>query len=241
VRGQLLTVHPGAAAYVAGMDRTLAAFRDAAGGVRTALLLGSLVLAACGVALLISQASFSAAAISAAPKPPATITAYPMRRRSGTLQRGRVVRSRELGVRAFPNAQDGFALASISDVTYPAATTDGGKIWRIDGPAFHIPAANAPAVVTLSGAGSPDTYFAFPGPGGGQLVDVTADGGKDWYDASFPGLVMSVIYTQRTLIAFAQVPVTNTTTKFWVYASKDGGRKWTYSTRFGECIIGGCS
>lgn len=225
------------------MRRAFVALRDLVKRtrLRTSLVLGSIVLAASGLSLLASQVSSSGAATTPAPKPPATITAHPMAKPSRGILPGSIVRSSELGVRTFPSAENGFALATIAGATYPVGTVDGGKTWRVDGPVLHIPAANAPAVVTLSGAGSPDTYFAFPGPGGGQLVDVTADGGRRWWQASFPGQVLSVIDTQRTLIAFTQIPVTASRTEFWVYASKDGGQQWKYGTRFGECIIGGCS
>ena len=50
-----------------------------------------------------------------------------------------------------------------------------------------------------------------------------------------------MIDVQRTLIAFDQVPVSTTKTELWLYKSTNGGRKWTYTTKFGACIVAGCS
>jgi hypothetical protein len=144
------------------------------------------------------------------------------------------VGSRTLGVRVFPNARHGFALANVNDGQYPAATASGGAKWRIDGPVLHVNAAQAPLVVTQVGAAAPATYFAWAGPGGGNAVDVTTDAGKHWRQALLPGVPLAVVHSGQ-LSAFVQVPTTSSATpkaEIWVYVSKDGGRHWHYTNRF---------
>src|ERR1700683_5267253 len=70
----------------------------------------------------------------ATPAPQKTVKGSLITRRSGTLAPGAKVTSRNLGQRVFVNASDGFALASVGQAQYPAATTNGGKTWKTDGP-----------------------------------------------------------------------------------------------------------
>jgi hypothetical protein len=157
------------------------------------------------------------------------------RRKANCLRPGTSVRSTDLGVRVFVNSGRGFALANISGVTYPAASLDGGTTWQVVGPQFHIPATNAPAVVTQVGARSPRTYFAWGGPDGGSTVDVSTDGGKHWWVAYIGGVLMSVVASHDgRLIAVAQAS-SGTARKAanWVFVSKDGGRLWHYNVRLG--------
>jgi hypothetical protein len=127
----------------------------------------------------------------------------------------------------FVNSSRGIALntgTSLNGVTYPVATVNGGKTWRIDGPELHIPAANAPNVVTQVGAGSPSTYFAYGGPAGANSVDVSADGGKHWYRAYLGGVVGGVVDSHGELFAF--------TGELGAYYSTDGGQVWHYNKSF---------
>lgn len=171
----------------------------------------------------VSSASDRAATSS----PPATVTAtqMPPSRSPTFLQPGKIVNPSALGVRAFINSNDGVALnqgMSLGGVTYPVATVNGGRTWRIDGPELHIPAANAPNVVTQVGAGAPATYFAYGGPGGANSVAVTGDGGKHWYRAYLGGgIVAAVVDSNRKLYAFTGAPGD--------YYSTNGGRVWHYS------------
>jgi hypothetical protein len=165
-----------------------------------------------------------------------SITATPLVPEPGVLniRRGTQVRSRDLGVRAFVNGKRGFALAGLRNgETYPAATVDGGRKWRIDGPVFHIPAANAAATVTQAGAAWPDTYFAF---GFGSVVDVTTDGGVHWWVAGLGDDVLAVVpgIAPHHLIAVVQNFLGSNTTKVarLVYVSPDGGRHWHLANRF---------
>ena len=142
---------------------------------------------------------------------------------------GTVVPSSDLGVRVFISSEKGFALALVRGMTYPAATVDGGTVWRIDGPYLHVSAANAAAVVTDAGAVGPATYFAY---GSGMVVDVTSNAGLTWWRADMPGDAFAVVSSQAsghtTLIALVE---TNPA-QFAAYVSSDGGRHWTHTTSF---------
>ena len=49
----------------------------------------------------------------------------------------------------FTDGKHGFALAE-GQAQYPAATNDGGKTWKTNGPALHVNAAQAPLAVARS-------------------------------------------------------------------------------------------
>lgn len=188
-------------------------------------------LASSAIVVGVSSASDRSAPVVAAYSPPTTVRAAQIPRSPSRafLQPGKIVSSPSLGIRVFVNEKNGFALnagRSLDGVTYPIATVNGGKTWRIDGPALHIPAANAADVVTQVGAASPATYFAYGGPAGGGTVDVSADGGKHWYRAYLGGVVGAVVYRadNRELFAFTGAP--------GAYYSKDGGQVWHYSESF---------
>lgn len=189
-------------------------------------------VAVAAVAAGLSSASTPPASSRSAPSPPQTVTATPITRAHGTLRPGTLVRSADLGARAFPNARDGFALASVVEAQYPAATVDGGRTWRTDGPALHLNAAQAPLAVLYAGAANPHTFFAF---GGGQVVDATGDAGRHWWRAFLGGGVIAVVPRPGGgLLAIAQNPgSTAATAVTLVYVSRDGGRHWHYDTRFG--------
>jgi hypothetical protein len=194
----------------------------------TAVLAGIIVLAAAG-------SSPSVAATRAAPTPPATVTADLIARVPGTVRPGTVVGSGKLGHRVFVDAKHGFALAALRSGDYPAVTVNGGQTWKVKGPVLHLNAAQAPLVVTQVGAASKKKLFAYGGPGGGQSVDVTPDGGKHWYRALLGDAVMAVVAgPDGRLVAFAQVSSgSGSTALTWVYVSRDGGRTWHYSDTLG--------
>ncbi len=166
------------------------------------------------------------------PSPPATVAGTLITRLAGTLKPGSLVKSANLGLRVFPNAKHGFALADVGQAQYPAATVNGGKTWRTDGPALHINAAQAPLVVQEVGAANQQTYFAW---GGGQVVDATNDAGKHWYRAFLGDVVMAVVSpTNGQLVAFAQASTGSSSAAVtWVYVSTDGGRQWHYNDSLG--------
>ena len=167
---------------------------------------------------------------SGAPSPPAKVTASPIARVSGTPRPGTRVRSADLGTRVFADSRHGFALASIADGQFPAATADGGKTWRVNGPVLHENAAQAPLAVDEVGIANRHTYFAF---GGGQVVDVTRDAGKHWFRAVLGDVVLGVAApADGRLIAFTQVAAGSDAPTL-VYVSRDGGRHWRRTTREG--------
>jgi hypothetical protein len=182
---------------------------------------------------IVGVAAVSTRSVAAAASQPKTVTASLITRPRGTLAPGTKVRSADLGHRTFTDAKHGFALASVGQAEYPAATSDGGKAWKTDGPALHIDAAQAPLSVVDIGAASRKTVFAY---GSGQVIDTTSDGGKKWYRALFDGLVMAVVRNpQGHLVAFVDGSTTtsNSSGVTWQYVSKNGGRTWRYDITVG--------
>ncbi|HWD75892.1 MAG TPA: hypothetical protein VG371_12195 [Solirubrobacteraceae bacterium] len=159
-----------------------------------------------------------------------TVTATLISRGPRTLAPGTTVRPSNLvGQRVFTDAGHGFALASVGQAQYPAATSNGGRTWTTNGPALHLDAAQAPFAVTDIGAASQRTVFAY---GSGQVIDTTGDGGKHWYRALFNGEPMAVVRNaQGHLVAFVDGETNGGAT--WQYVSKNGGRTWRYDTTVG--------
>lgn len=183
----------------------------------------------CAAVGLAAAAGLVDGAGAAPAKPPRTVTATRITRPPRTLAPGSRVKASSLGHRAFPDARHGFALASVGQAQYPAATADGGRTWRTDGPALHLNAAQGPLVVTQIGAASARTVFAY---GGGNAIDTTANGGRTWYRALFTGITMAVVTDARGhLVAFVDGEGGGAVTA--QYVSRDGGRSWHYDTTIG--------
>jgi hypothetical protein len=177
---------------------------------------------AAGTALASGPTAASGRA-STASTAPATVTATKL-----PPYRASIVRSSQLvGDRVFVGARNGFGLAGLNDAQYPAATTDGGKTWRIDGPVLHVNAANAPNVVGEVGAAAPATYFAYGGPGGGNSVAVTTNDGKAWWRAYLPGTPLAVVIDHTSGHAVL-VALLGPAPPFLAYVSPDGGHHWNY-------------
>jgi hypothetical protein len=195
-------------------------------GVAVAAVSASLVSSA--IVVGVSLASDHGQRAAAASLSPVTVKASPITVGRGyrLLQPGTIVRSSRLGVRAFIDDSLGVALntgMSLNGVTYPVGTVNGGRTWRIDGPALHVPAANGPDAVTQIGAARPATFFAYGGPGGANSVDVSADGGRHWFRAFLGGgVVAAVVDSNGELFAF--------TGGGGAFSSTDGGRTW-HATR----------
>jgi hypothetical protein len=179
-------------------------------------------------ATVVGVSSASRRAAHSSSSPPATVTATAIHRPAHSLAPGtKVSSSTIIGVRAFATAHDGFALADLDQGQYPVRTVDGGKTWRTNGPVLHLDAAQAPLVVTQVGAANSHTFFAFGGPGGGQTVDVTSDGGNHWWRAVIGDDVESVVAgPNHRLYAFTLVPGSTGGQDIWLYYSGDGGRHW---------------
>jgi hypothetical protein len=196
----------------------------------TAILTMSVLTATCvGVA---------AATPTVSPRPPAptvnaiappTVTATPIARAPNTLRPGHVVRSSTLGHRVFVDNTHGFALANVSNAQYPAATVNGGRTWRLNGPALHLNAAQAPLSVCEVGALDRRNYWAEGC--GGQVVDTTNDGGKHWWRSLFEGGVLSVVSSGGRLLVFLEsFTPASTSATIQVYASTDKGRNWQFES-----------
>jgi hypothetical protein len=199
--------------------------RRVGGGVAA----GTVALAALAAAAMVAPTAASAEhGVAAAGQ--TTVTGTLITRPAHTLAPGSSVRSSAIvGQRVFVDATHGFALASVGQAQYPAATANGGTTWRTDGPALHLDAAQAPLAVTEIGAAGRRTIFAF---GSGQVIDTTSDGGRHWYRAGFFGLPMAVVPNPRGhLVAFVDGETgTNGTSQ---YVSKNGGRTWRLDATVG--------
>jgi hypothetical protein len=131
--------------------------------------------------------------------------------------------------RVFANARRGITLAQIASETFPAATTDGGRHWWVDGPVPFADAADGPLAVSDVGTAGPHTYFAYGG--GGSVVDITTDGGKTWWNAFLGEGVLAVVpITHGKLVAVVQQQASSESQSLksvtWTYVSTDGGRHW---------------
>lgn len=180
------------------------------------------------VSAVASGAAIPAASLAAAGRPQQTVTATLITRSGHTLAPGTKVRASKLsGQRVFVDAKHGFALVDTGQAQYPAATADGGKTWKTDGPALHLDAAQAPLSVVDIGAAGRKTVFAW---GTGQVIDTTSDGGKHWYRALFTqGIPVAVVKNPLGhLVAFV-----DGSAKTSQYVSKNGGKTWHLSTAQG--------
>jgi hypothetical protein len=149
------------------------------------------------------------------------------------LRRGTRVPNDFSGTRIFAGRRNGFALANLSGSeggkSYPLATTDGGKTWRIAGPIVNVPAAQAAADVAQSGVVNRRVWFMCCGLN--TVVDVTSDAGKHWWGATLPGEVIDVFAGDnphaRLIAVVRPFPTAHSPQRLWIYASVDG-RRWTY-------------
>ncbi len=176
----------------------------------------------------------TAARDSTVPKPAARVLArrmgsrpgFPAPRFGAPISLGDAV-----GARVFINGKIGFALANDESATVPARTTDGGRRWTIDGPQFHVDAADGAEAVGSVGIVSPNTEFAY----GSSVVDVSTDAGRTWWEAFLGENVTAVVPGAHGLVAFVQQSVSNEHLNpivTWQYVSTDGGRHWRYSKSF---------
>jgi photosystem II stability/assembly factor-like uncharacterized protein len=129
------------------------------------------------------------------------------------------------GPRTFTDRRHGVALAGRGGAEYAAATSDGGRTWHTDSPALHLDAAQAPLAITAIGSAGPRVVFAY---GAGDVVDVTANGGRTWRRALWSdGTPAAVVPSlQRGLVAFVNFFPHGPTRQ---YISGDGGRTWHFA------------
>lgn len=134
--------------------------------------------------------------------------------------------------RVFDDARHGYALANIGPATYPARTVDAGKTWRVDGPALHVNGMQAGLGVGEIGVVDANVAYTWGGITPDNVVDVTMDGGKHWWRAFLPGLVLFVGHEGPAVVAniYGSLTQRHTThTGLWVYETMNG-RNWTYAT-----------
>ncbi len=172
-------------------------------------------------------------AAGSAASPARTIAAVRLSRRPGTAAPGTAVRASDLvSARVFPAASIGVALVAVGEAQYPARTADGGRTWKLDGPALHVNAAQAPLAVDQVGAENARTYFAWGG--GGQVVDATGDAGGHWWQALLGDAVIGVSADGGRLTAAVEdASSTGSTFQTYLYSSTDGGRHWRLDDSFG--------
>lgn len=195
------------------------------------LMLTATVVVLGAVASVLATALSGPAVAQIVARAPATVTGTQMTRIADTLPAGSALATARLVTpRVFVTANRGFALAVVKGVTYPAVTQNGGRVWKTNGPALHLPAAQAPLVVTSAGAAKKNTFFAF---GGGQVVDSTIDGGAHWYSAILGDVVLSCVATGTRLTAVAQIAGAGNTAQTLVYVSTDGGQLWHLNQTLG--------
>jgi hypothetical protein len=162
--------------------------------------------------------------------PQQTVSATLISKPSQTLAPGSAVSASNIfGHRVFNDANHGFALVDTGGAQYPAATANGGKTWKTDGPALHLDAAQAPLAVIYIGIAGQRTIFAW---GTGQVIDTTSDGGAHWYRALFFGLPVAVVRNpQGHLVAFVDGETGSNATL--QYVSKNGGKTWRLDNTVG--------
>ena len=168
------------------------------------------------------------------PRPPRELAGARLRPRPGAVRPGTAVKQDDLFTdRVFASAADGFALASVGGAQYPARSLDGGRRWRIDGPQVHVDAADGAEGVEFVGLAGPRTFFTY----GSEVVDVTTDAGRTWWETFLGELVVAVVPgSGNALVAYVQQQSSENSTNravTWQYVTRDGGRHWSYTPALG--------
>lgn len=170
---------------------------------------------------------------------PHNLTAGQLRARPGAVAPGTTVSPSSVFTdRVFANARDGFALANEGSAQYPVRSIDGGRVWRIAGPQFHIDAADGAEGVGYVGIAGPRMFFAY----GSSVVDVTVNAGRTWWETFLGELVVAVVPggDPDELVAYVQRSLGNqqvNSAVTWQYVTHDGGHRWSYSTALGGAAI----
>jgi len=197
----------------------------------TTLAAAGSAAAATGALVLSGGGAGAAVAAPTVPTTPTqkTVTGSLIRVQSGTLGVGSQIPNHQINARRtyFGNSWAVTLGHDRQGAVYPVQTGNGGRKWRTVGPALWVPAADAPNVVSTVTAATRSLQYAY---GGGQVVDVTRDGGPQWRRATFDGTVLSVApgIRKNELVAF----VNNGAGTTWQYVTRNGGATWTYFPRF---------
>lgn len=166
----------------------------------------------------------------AAPRTPGMVRANLVRIAQGTREApvGTSVRLDEVGDMEFASRRVGYALGGPQGSTFPLKTTNGGRNWFVDGPAFFLPIADGAAAVGDLAVASPGEAYAYGG--GGSNVVVSTDAGKRWWRAFLGQVVVSVAQRGSDIWALAGGPTgaVDAPPAILLYDSSNGGRSWTY-------------
>jgi hypothetical protein len=198
----------------------------------TTLAVAGAAAVATGALVLSGGGAGAADAAPSVPPTPAqkTVSGALIRVQNGTLTVGSQIPGNHINARRiyFGNSWAVTLGHDRQGAVYPVQTGNGGRRWRTVGPALWLPAADAPNVVTTVTAATRTLQYAYGG--GGQVVDVTRDGGPQWRRATFDGTVLAVSpgIARNELVAF----VNNGAGTTWEYVTRNGGATWTYFPRF---------
>lgn len=206
-------------------------------GRRSVVLVVVLVAVAAGAYVAVSGEDGSPGvriAQAAASSAPQHVTARRLKARPGAGARGTIVGQAALFTpRVFTNQRDGFALANDGNAQYPARSVDGGRVWRLAGPQLHVDAADGAEGVGFVGAVGAGTLFAY----GSSVVDVSTDAGRTWWESFLGELVVAVVpQSSKMLVAYVQQQTNPNSIRHavtWQYVTRDGGRRWSYTTTLG--------
>ena len=146
---------------------------------------------------------------------------------------GTVVPTSDVVMTAADAGQTRFGLAtywSAGGASYPTISANAGRTWRIDGPLFHIDAAQGASLVT--NVDSYDGDGAYYWGRGGNVVWVTTDGGRHWCLTGFAYGVDGVTASHgalRTVALGRQVK--GGRVESFLYESDDSGHTWEFRGR----------
>ncbi|HWA68085.1 MAG TPA: hypothetical protein VG899_17110 [Mycobacteriales bacterium] len=153
----------------------------------------------------------------------------------GGLHRGSPIAATAVSQRVSLGGQVRAGLAegpATAGAVYPALSTDAGTHWRIDGPMFYRPAADAPDVTSRLAALGDHTLMAWGQ--GGNFVKTTTDRGAKWFASDFPAGVQSAAVSNGELTVRALGdPDRSGTFPTRRYVSSDGGLTWQRGPRLG--------
>lgn len=133
----------------------------------------------------------------------------------------------------------GLATFPSSTQTYPVISTDSGASWKIDGPLFHVDAAQGASVVASIGALRP--HGAYFWGRGGNVIWITRGSGAHWLTAAFAGGVERVSETKGILAAVALGDQVNhgTAVQRFLYESTDSATTWKLRRRLANLRTAG--
>ena len=113
---------------------------------------------------------------------------------------------------------------------YPLYSTNHGETWTTAGPYFHGPWANGPNAVNRIRAFTTMIVMAYNTTG--QIIFVSDDGGRHWYDSNAFSYIVSVSHvvspTSTSPAGTIRIAVSKSgeAPARYVFTSMDSGREW---------------